>query len=88
VIFYLRINDLKQKEVININDGKRFGFVNDVEIDCMCGKIKKIIIISCKKFLGIFGKELEIQIPWNEIRQIGDDIILIDVDINEVIEEV
>jgi YlmC/YmxH family sporulation protein len=84
----LRINELKQKEVININDGKRFGFVSDVEIDCMCGKIKKIIINSCKKFLGIFGKELEIQVPWNEIRQIGDDIILIDVDINEVIEEV
>ena len=27
------INELKSKEVINVSDGKRLGFVKDIEVD-------------------------------------------------------
>jgi len=79
--------ELKQKEVININDGKRFGFIADADIDECNGKIKRIIIPAGGKIFGIFGRESEYCIPWCDIKQIGDDIILIDVNTNKITEE-
>ena len=29
----MRIEELKQREVINISDGKKLGFISDLEID-------------------------------------------------------
>ena len=39
----MRICDLREKEVINICDGERLGFVEDVEFDLCTGKITHII---------------------------------------------
>lgn len=77
----MRIFDMRQKEVINIKDGCRFGFVADVEIDPKEGTIVKIIIPGPGKILGMFGREEEYRIPWCKIKQIGEDIILVDVDV-------
>ena len=73
-----RITELGCKEVINVCDGTRYGFVNDVEVDCTCGKIVSLIIhVPCK--LNIFtGKKEDIIIPWEKIKHIGEDIILVE----------
>lgn len=34
-----RIADLQCKEVVNITDGCRLGYVSDVEIDILTGKV-------------------------------------------------
>jgi YlmC/YmxH family sporulation protein len=75
-----RSADLRQKEVINISDGRRLGFVCDVEINLEDGKIEAIIIPAGGRFLGILGKDSEFLIPWERIRKIGEDIILVDMD--------
>ena len=36
----MRICDLKEKEVINVCDGRRLGFVEDVEFDLCSGCIR------------------------------------------------
>ncbi len=74
----MRIYDFRQKEVINLADGARLGYVFDAEIDPDTGKIKALIIPGQSKVLGIFGKENEFVIPWESIRKIGDDIVLIE----------
>lgn len=75
-----RTADLKQKEVINMSDGKRLGFVSDVEIDLDTGRIDSIIVPSGGRFLGLLGKDNEFIIPWERIKKIGEDIILVDLD--------
>lgn len=75
-----RTADLKQKEVINISDGKRLGFVCDIEIDLEGGKIDAIIIPGGGRIFGLIGKESEFIIPWERIKKIGEDIILVDLD--------
>lgn len=80
----MRLFDLKQKEIINIRDGKRFGFLADLDVDETIGKVNKIIIPGSGKLFGVFGKENEYFIPWDNIRQIGDDIILIDIDTSKI----
>ncbi|MDE6357420.1 MAG: YlmC/YmxH family sporulation protein [Eubacteriales bacterium] len=74
-----RIADLQEKEVINIRDGIRLGFVSDVEIDTVNGCVLSIIVASSCKVFGIFGTEQEYIIPWCNIKKIGDDIILVDI---------
>lgn len=83
-----RIEDLKQKEVINVKDGARIGFVSDVDINIKNGCVCKIIIAGPCKVLGLFGRETEYVINWCDIKKIGDDIILVDVDIESVLRDV
>lgn len=75
-----RTADLKQKEVINIADGRRLGFVCDVEIDLENGRIDAIVIPGGGRLFGIIGKDSEFIIPWERIKKIGEDIILVDMD--------
>lgn len=71
--------DFKHKEVININDGRRLGFVQDVTANLETGIITSIIVPGSNKILGIFASSDDIVIPWEKIKCIGDDIILVEI---------
>lgn len=74
----MRICDLKQKEVINVKDCRRLGFVGDVDFDIHTGCLLAIIVPGPGCFCGILGREKEFVIPFCDICQIGDDIILVE----------
>lgn len=74
----IKISELKQREVINVNDGRRLGIVYDVEIDMEQGKIDAIVLPGTGRVLGLFSKESDIVINWDDIKKIGADVILID----------
>ena len=69
-------SDFKYKEVINLSDGERLGFVYDMEIDISTGLITKLIVPGKTK-PSIFSKAQGVKIPWENISKIGDDIILV-----------
>ncbi len=71
--------DFKHKEVININNAERLGYVQDVTADFKTGTIREIIVPGNSKFFNIFSTGNEITIPWNSIKVIGEDIILVDI---------
>ena len=72
--------DFKHKEVININDGKKLGYVQDVCADLETGKITSIIVPgSTNKFMSLFSSNNDIVIPWEKIRCIGEDLILVEI---------
>jgi YlmC/YmxH family sporulation protein len=79
-----RIGDLRQKEVINIVDGRRLGFVKDAEFSLESGRILSIVLPGPWSFFHLFGKETEMVIPWRDIRKIGEEIILVDIRENQV----
>jgi len=83
----VRIYELRQKEIINIKDGTRFGFAADLEIDLKTGEISKIIVPGPARVFGVFGRDAEYCIPWDTIQQMGDDVILVDVDAEDCLEE-
>ena len=72
-----RIADLRCKEVINLCDGCRMGYVGDVEIDVVCGRVIALVVPGRCRFFGLFGREEDFIIPWEAIDKIGDDIILV-----------
>lgn len=67
---------LRSKEVINIADGSRLGYVCDMEIDVECGRICALILPAPTKLFSR-ARPREIRIPWSEIAKIGDDFILV-----------
>ena len=71
--------DFKHKEVINIKDGKRLGFVQDVCADLESGMITSIIVPGINKILNMFSGSNEIVIEWSNIKCIGDDVILVEI---------
>lgn len=71
--------DFKHKEVVNINNGKRMGYVQDVCADLNTGSITSIIVPGENKLASMFSNKNDIVIPWDKIHCIGDDIILIDI---------
>ncbi len=73
-----RVRDMRLKEVININDGARLGYVNDLEFRLPEGQILGAVVQTPGRFFGLFGRGEEFFIPWDAIRQMGDDIILIE----------
>ena len=72
--------DFKHKEVINIKDGKRLGYVQDVTADLESGTITSIIVPGSTKSFNFFQSSQDIVIPWNKIHCIGEDIILVEID--------
>ena len=71
--------DFKHNEVINIVDGKRLGYVQDVTANLESGIITSIIVPGNTKLFNIFSSN-DIVIPWEKIKCIGEDIILVEVD--------
>ena len=71
--------DFKHKEVINITDGKRLGFVQDVTANLESGTITSIIVPGSNKVFNIFSSSNDIIIPWEKIKCIGDDVILVEI---------
>ena len=71
--------DFKRKEVININDGKKLGCVQDVCADLETGMITSIIVPGENKFTSMFSNKNDIVIPWEMIHCIGDDVILVEI---------
>lgn len=46
------ISELRRKDVINEIDGKKLGYVYDIEIDINAGSIDAVIIPGESRFLG------------------------------------
>ena len=73
-----RIAELQYKEVIDISDGPRYGFVEDVELDTEHGSIESIVVSGRARCFGLLGREPGQVFPWSSIRRFGADIILVE----------
>ena len=72
---------LKNKEVINISDGRSLGFVYDIEVDLDKGVIDGIVIPGARGFMGLFSKkEGDMVIKLDKVKTVGDDVILVDLE--------
>lgn len=73
----IKTSELKSREVINIQSGKKLGLIQDIEIDMDSGLVKAVSIPYGNRLMGIFSKNEELVIAWDKIRKIGEDVILV-----------
>ncbi len=70
------IDELCNKDVINIENGSRMGYVCDVEVDMSSGHISTLLI-SCSARGISFKKPESIRICWEDIVVMGEETILV-----------
>lgn len=73
-------NDLRCKEVVNIRDGCRLGYIEDIIFDSDSGNVCEMEIPGKRRLFGLFSGTERIRIPWSAIERIGDDIIIVSCD--------
>ncbi|GGC80730.1 hypothetical protein GCM10007216_09130 [Thalassobacillus devorans] len=73
----MMISELQLKDIIALETGERLGQIADLDIDVNTGKVIAIIITLKGKMMGLFGKDEEAVIPWDQIINIGTDVILV-----------
>ena len=75
----IKFTQLQCKEVICISDGQRLGFVSDVLVKLPEGTVTAIVVPGSGRHMGILGAREDYIIPWECIRRIGPDIVLVEV---------
>ena len=76
----MRLSEIQNKDVINLNSGMKVGNIIDIKINSETGKIESLILEK-KKFSSIFNSNDEIEIYWTQINKIGEDVILVNLSI-------
>ena len=76
----MRLSDLGEKEIINIADGSRYGDLYNAELmfDEKNGKIRVILAPEQRGRISFTGARNYIHLPWDCIKKIGEDIIIVD----------
>ena len=72
-----RITDMHDKEVINIGDGTRLGYVDDLEVDTCTAQITALVISGRSRLFGLLGRNPDIVVQWKDIEVVGDETILV-----------
>ena len=75
----MRLSELKEKEVVNIKSCKKIGYIGDLEIDVCTGCVRDIIVPERRSICTLVCSDSDCVIPFCQIKQIGPDIILVDI---------
>jgi len=78
----VRLGELVGKEIVNINNGVRLGIIgeSDVTIDVESGTICSIILPRRSNFINMWMDKQQMVIPWESIRKIGEEVIIVEMD--------
>lgn len=77
----MRLSELIGKEIVNIFDGIRLGTVadSDLLIDDQSGEINAIVLPGKGKLFSFFASQ-EMIIPWEAVRKIGNEVIIVEIE--------
>ena len=70
------LSDLQNKDIINMRDGKKIGSIIDAKFNIASGNIEKLIVEPSKSLFSI--KNASLEIGFNQIKKIGEDVILVE----------
>ncbi|MDO4539530.1 MAG: YlmC/YmxH family sporulation protein [Syntrophomonadaceae bacterium] len=78
----MRIHELEGKEIVNIYDGVHMGTVgeSDLNIDITSGEILSIVMPNRGNAINFWADRQKMVIPWEAIKKIGREVIVIDLD--------
>lgn len=77
----IKLNSLYDKEIISLVDGSRIGEIYDIDFDENSGRIINLIVSGKLRLFGLLGRSEPRIIPWEQVRVIGKETILVDVQI-------
>ena len=78
----MRLSEIGGKEIVNLCDGSRLGIIadSDLLINEKTGKIESLLIPRSRSFFSLFSNDYLTEIPWTNIKKIGNDMIIIELE--------
>ena len=77
----MRISDIMEKEIINVKNGKKLGFITDIDLDVENGKVSSFSITGSSGDFFSRGAEID-TVFWRDILRIGCDTIIVSIGSN------
>jgi YlmC/YmxH family sporulation protein len=74
------LKELRSKEVINIYNGERLGYIDDIRLDTQNHAVMTFIIYGRERLFGLLGKQSDILIDSSQIHLVGEETILVSVE--------
>lgn len=77
-----RLSEIGGQEIINLFDGCRLGTVADVDllVDDATGSIEALLIPESKGFFSFFSDKSFVEVPWDAVRKIGQDTLIVEIE--------
>ncbi len=74
---YIRTSELRQLDVVNVEDGSIVGNVCDVDVDPDTGRLRSLILDRPSGRFFRFLRHDDLELPWEEVILVGIDVVLI-----------
>ncbi len=73
----MRVSELQIKDVVSMLDGKKLGRIVDIELNEE--GVIKFFVVEPRRFFRFFGTKEEVNVSMNQIKKIGEDVILVEI---------
>jgi len=73
----MKLSELQDKDIVNINDGKKIGKIVDAKINNE-GFIEYLVVDERRNIRNILSSNSDINISFKQIKRIGSDVILVE----------
>lgn len=74
----MKISDLRNMRIVNMANGKVLGKISDLVMDVNRGYVKAIILPGGNSWPVFLRNAKEVEVPWGNIKKIGQDVIIVD----------
>lgn len=74
----MTLYELSRKDVILVRTGENLGRVDDLVFDPDTACVGRLILRGRPRWFGLFGREEDLEIGWQDIRSIGTDVIMVE----------
>jgi YlmC/YmxH family sporulation protein len=78
----VRLGELVGKEIVNLCNGARLGVIgeSDLIIDGQSGLVQSIILPRRVNLLNLWVDRQQLIIPWEAVRKIGSEVVVVELD--------
>ena len=75
-----KLSSFSKKEVVNMIDGRRLGFLTDADVNLEDFSVESITVSVPAKILPVGSDCKELVIPVEKIKKVGEDIVLVNIE--------
>ena len=76
----MTLRDLSAKDVIQLKTGENLGRIDDIEFDEKSARLTAVVLRGRSHCLGLLGSDEDLVIPWQSIKTIGTDAVMVEPD--------
>lgn len=76
----MTLRELSGKDVIRLKNGENLGRIDDLAFDENGGRLQSVILRGRAHCFGLLVCDDDLILPWESIRSIGTDVVMVDAD--------